>query len=135
MTKFLEKTGFKLSFPTILLLIAALLYGILLFSTRHTQSGPKLAGGSIRCNQTESTNIAGIKIDCNLTINQMILLSILGLIVCGPSLIISKIFSDGTIPKESMIISIIFSFLVYFLIDYLIKIISGVITRKYFKKK
>jgi len=134
-TKFLEKIGFKLSFPLVLLLIAVSLYGVLLISTRNAQSGPKLSGGSIRCNQIESTNIAGIKIDCNLTINQIILLSILGLIVCGPSLIVSKIFSNGTIPEKWIIISVIFSFLVYFLIDYLIKIISGVITRKYFKKK
>lgn len=133
MTKSFEKKGFRLSFPMVLLLIATLLYGVLLIVTRLPQNEPKLP--SIKCVGIKFEDIAGIKIGCNPPLYQIVLLAILGLIVCGPFLIVLRIFSVVTVNKEWIIIYVIFSFLIYFLIDYLIKIISRVITQKHFEKK
>lgn len=120
MTKFLEKIGFKLSFPMILLLIAILLYVILLITTRLPQDKPEYY--PIKC--PLEFNIAGIEIGCNTPLYQVALLAVLGLIVYGPFyFIFVRIFPVETITIEWMI-PVIFSFSVYFLIDYLIKTIS-----------
>ena len=120
--KLLKKPGFRLSFPIILLLIAVSLYGFLLVVTRLPQNDFKNYPNGCSISESE-VNILGINTGCNTSVYQIILLVILGLIVCGPSLIVLKLFSIEFISEKWTVVLIIFSFLVYFLIDYLIRII------------
>lgn len=117
-----KKRGFRLSFPTILLLIAALLYGILRLLSSTPQHDFRNFHYS-ECGITEF-NFVEIDVGCNPSIYQTLILITLELILFGPSLIVSKIFSNGIISVDWMRTSIFFSFFVYYLIDYLIKIIS-----------
>lgn len=109
-----------------------MLYVILLVVTRLPQDKPEYF--SLKCLETKF-NVAGIEFGCNPPLYQVALFSVLILIVYGPFyFIFLRIFPVETITKEWMIVAVIFSFSVYFLIDYLIKIISKLITQKYFKK-
>ena len=122
-----KKIGFKSSIPLVLLLIAVFSFGILLLLVR-------LPDGSFKEWLDKPMNTSCIEykgnIDCDSVPYVGIFFIIPMFILFGPSLVVLKFFSINSIPEKWIVVSIIFSFIIYFLIDYLV----GFILRKRKKK-
>lgn len=124
MKNIFKKLGFESSIPLVLLLIAILSFGILMLLVRLPQSGLKEW-----LDKPMSTSCIEYKgnVDCDSIPYMFIFFIIPMFILFSPSLIILKLFSINNIPEKWILVSIIFSFLVYFLIDFMI---SWIIKKK-----